>query len=89
MKMNSSAEQVVKPDHYQGKGGLQAIDVIEAFGLGFSLGNVIKYVLRAGKKEDRLQDLEKAMEYLKFEIENTRKIVKEVEEYIANLPDDL
>jgi hypothetical protein len=89
MKMNSSAEQVVKPDHYQGKGGLQAIDVIEAFGLGFSLGNVIKYVLRAGKKQDRIQDLEKAMEYLKFEIENTRKIVKEVEEYIANLPDDL
>ena len=87
--MNSSAEQVVKPDHYQGKGGLQAIDVIEAFGLGFSLGNVIKYVLRAGKKQDRIQDLEKAMEYLKFEIENTRKIVKEVEEYIANLPDDL
>jgi hypothetical protein len=89
MKMNSSAEQVVKPDHYQGKGGLQAIDVIEAFGLGFSLGNVIKYVLRAGKKQDRIQDLEKAMEYLKFEIENTRKIVKEVEAYIANLPDDL
>jgi hypothetical protein len=89
MKMNSNAEQVVKPDHYQGKGGLQAIDVIEAFGLGFSLGNVIKYVLRAGKKQDRIQDLEKAMEYLKFEIENTKKIVKEVEAYIANLPDDL
>jgi translation initiation factor 2B subunit (eIF-2B alpha/beta/delta family) len=89
MKMNSNAEQVVKPDHYQGKGGLQAIDVIEAFGLGFSLGNVIKYVLRAGKKEDRLQDLEKAMEYLKFEIENTKRIVKEVEAYIANLPEDL
>jgi hypothetical protein len=87
--MNSNAEHVVKPDHYQGKGGLQAIDVIEAFGLGFSLGNVIKYVLRAGKKEDRLLDLEKAMEYLKYEIENTKKIVKEVEAYIANLPDDL
>lgn len=80
---------MIKPDHYQGKGGLQAIDVIEAFGLGFSLGNVIKYVIRAGKKEDRIQDLEKAMEYLKYEIDNTKKIVKEVKEYIANLPDDL
>jgi hypothetical protein len=89
MKMNINAEQVVKPDHYQGKGGLQAIDVIEAFGLGFSLGNVVKYVLRAGKKDDRLKDLEKAMEYLKFEIENTKRIVKEVEAYIANLPEDL
>ena len=67
----------------------EAIDVIEAFGLGFSLGNVVKYVLRAGKKEDRLKDLEKAMEYLKFEIENTKRIVKEVEAYIANLPEDL
>ena len=87
--MNSNAEQVVKPDHYQGKGGLQAIDVIESFGLGFSLGNVIKYVLRAGKKHDRLNDLEKAMEYLKYEIDNTKRVVKEVEEYIANLPEDL
>lgn len=34
------------PDHYQGN-DLEAIDVIESFGLGFCLGNVIKYVLRA------------------------------------------
>ena len=87
--MNTTSNQVVKPDHYQGKGGLQAIDVIEAFGLGFSLGNVVKYVLRAGKKDDRVKDLEKAMEYLKYEIENTKRIVQEVESYIASLPEDL
>lgn len=87
--MNTHTDQVVNPSHYQGKGGMSAINVIEAFGLGFSLGNVVKYVLRAGKKEDRLKDLEKAMEYLKYEIENTKRIVEEVENYIANLPEDL
>ena len=39
------------PDHYGGKENTyEAIKVIEAYNLNFSLGNVIKYVLRAGKK---------------------------------------
>jgi len=53
----------VKPSHYQGN-GMQAVDVIEAFKLGYNLGNVVKYVLRAGKKDDRNQDLDKAIAYL-------------------------
>lgn len=64
-------EKVNHPSHYQGK-GLEAIDVIESFGLGFNLGNAIKYILRAGKKgsepEDRLNDLKKADWYLSREI---------------------
>jgi hypothetical protein len=56
-------DQVDHPPHYQGK-GLEAIDVIEAFGLGFCLGNTVKYVLRAGKKRDALTDLKKARWYL-------------------------
>ena len=87
--MNKNSDQVIRPDHYQGKGGLQVIEVIDAFGLGFSLGNVIKYVLRAGHKGDKITDLEKAIEYLKFEIDNHKKIVKEVETYIASLPEDV
>lgn len=87
--MNKNSDQVIRPDHYQGKGGLQVIDVIDAFGLGFSLGNVVKYVLRAGHKGDKITDLEKAIEYLKFEIENHKRVVKEVENYIASLPEDL
>jgi hypothetical protein len=55
------------PGHYQ-SGKMEAIDVIEAFGLGFNLGNVVKYVLRAGKKGDRREDLEKAKWYLDREI---------------------
>jgi len=56
------------PEHYQAN-GIEAIDVIEAYGLNFNLGNVIKYILRADKKGNKKQDLEKAQWYLKREIE--------------------
>lgn len=50
--------------------GFEVIDIIEAFGLNFCLGNVIKYVLRAGRKTDnKLDDLKKALDYLSHEIE--------------------
>ncbi len=61
-------DQVNHPSHYQSN-GLEVIDVIEAFSLGFPLGNAIKYILRADKKDDRLQDLKKAAWYLNYEIE--------------------
>jgi hypothetical protein len=51
------------PSHYDGK-TLKAIDVIEDFELDFHLGNVVKYTLRAGKKDSALDDLEKAVWYL-------------------------
>ena len=60
-------EMVNHPAHYQGAAGLEAIDVIEAFDLGFCLGNVVKYVLRHGKKNG-LEDLRKARWYLDREI---------------------
>ncbi len=63
-----------QPPHYQSPGGIETIDVIEEFELGFHLGNVVKYVLRAGKKDDRIADLQKARWYL------TRMIEKETHE---------
>lgn len=66
------------PQHYR-SGGIEAIDVIEAFGLGFNLGNVAKYVLRAGRKADALEDLMKAQWYLNREIarmENAARYTK-------------
>lgn len=62
------SDPVHNPSHYQ-SGGIEVIDVIEAFGLGFHLGNVVKYVLRAGRKGDALEDLEKAAWYLDREID--------------------
>ena len=57
-------DMVNHPAHYQSEGGLEVIDVIEAFGLGFCDGNAIKYILRAGKKGSREEDLKKARWYL-------------------------
>ena len=57
----------INPAHYTGfTGGAQPIDIAEH--LGFNLGNVVKYASRAGKKDDRLQDLHKALYYLQREI---------------------
>ena len=61
------------PSHYQGS--IQPIDLINAQDLNFNLGNVVKYVCRAGKKqgENILTDLEKAKDYINFEIERVKK----------------
>jgi hypothetical protein len=69
-------ETVDHPNHYK-SGGIEAIDVIEAFGLGFCLGNTVKYVLRAGRKTpDAIRDLEKARWYIDREIAALRKAVQ-------------
>lgn len=44
-------------------------DVIREWNLNFNLGNAVKYIARAGKKDDILQDLRKAKQYIEFEIE--------------------
>mgnify|MGYP001243981815 CR=1 FL=1 len=68
--MNQPYEKVEHPDHYQSE-NIEAIDVIEAFNLNFSLGSAVKYILRAGRKpnEARTDDLKKAIWYLKREME--------------------
>ena len=60
---------VDQPPHYK-DGGIETIDFIEAKKLGFNLGNAIKYISRAGKKNDALEDLKKARWYLNREINN-------------------
>ena len=47
--------------------------VVYLKGSDFCRGNIIKYVIRAGKKKDELQDLLKAQDYLNREIELIRK----------------
>jgi hypothetical protein len=68
----AAREAASHPAHYGGQDNLyEAIKVIEAWDLNFNLGNVVKYVCRAGKKDkDTLVgDLKKARQYLDFEIE--------------------
>ena len=69
------ANTVDHPDYYGGEDNpYEAIKIIEAYDLNFSLGNVIKYVLRAGKKSDSaIEDLEKAARYIQFQIDYLRR----------------
>lgn len=68
------SDVVNHPQHYGGADNpYEAIKVIEAWNLGFCLGNTVKYISRAGKKTpDALQDLEKAEWYLRREIDKQR-----------------
>ncbi len=74
----SEKEQVNHPDHYGGKDNpYEAIKVIEAWNLDFCLGNTVKYISRAGKKETdkTIQDLEKARWYLERKINQMKMVV--------------
>ena len=67
------SNKVNHPNHYRSDSGIEAIDAIEAWGLNFNLGNVIKYTCRAGLKENREEDLKKAAWYLQREISNVQR----------------
>ncbi len=76
MENQKNKEMVHHPEHYGGENNTyEAIKVIDAWDLGFCLGNTVKYISRAGKKESdkELQDLKKAMWYLQHHIEELEK----------------
>ena len=66
----AQTHSVDHPQHYRSDSGLEAIEVIEAWDLNFNLGNVVKYVCRAGLKgrTSKAEDLEKALWYLQREL---------------------
>ena len=65
-------EMINHPSHYN-QGKYEAIDVIEDWKLNFNLGNTVKYISRAGHKDNIIQDLKKASWYLNREIERLEK----------------
>ena len=65
-------EMINHPQHYN-MGKYEAIDVIEDWQLNFNLGNTVKYISRAGHKDDIIQDLKKASWYLDREIKRLEK----------------
>jgi hypothetical protein len=76
--MSEQKEMVNHPSHYGGEDNpYEAIKVIDEWNLGFCLGNTVKYISRAGKKnkEKELEDLEKALWYLQYYI-NQKKYEK-------------
>lgn len=67
-QVKEEAMDKINPEHYKSK--IQAIEVIEEWDLSFCLGNCVKYIARAGKKEGSTtkEDLEKAIWYLQREL---------------------
>lgn len=67
-------EAVNHPSHYGGDVPYESIKVINAWGLNFNLGNAVKYISRAGKKDPAklIEDLEKARFYLDDEIKQLK-----------------
>ena len=82
--MITLAETVNHPSHYN-TGKIEVIDFIEDQQLGFHLGNTVKYICRAGKKnsdnmsieQSTVTDLEKALWYLHRHITNITKVQNE------------
>jgi hypothetical protein len=67
--MEKTVDLVNEPPHYKcGDDTYEAIKIIEAHDLNFSLGNAVKYILRCNKKGNKKQDLEKAIWNLNREI---------------------
>lgn len=70
-RKDTQPDPVNHPAHYGGANNpYEAIKVIEAWQLGFCLGNAVKYISRAGKKGSAVEDLRKAAWYLNREIES-------------------
>lgn len=77
-KLAIKTETVNHPTHYNQ--GIEAIDIIESWGLNFSLGNAIKYILRSPHKGNQVEDLKKSVWYIQREIdrlENKNNTTKE------------
>ena len=62
--------------HYENRNNsnYDVIDFIKDYELNFNLGNVIKYISRLGKKDEKLRELRKALDYLQREIEHEEQI---------------
>lgn len=68
------ADLINHPPHYKA-GNVETIDFIEAKQLGFHLGNVVKYISRAGiKSHNPLEDLKKAQWYLNRYVAQLEKL---------------
>ena len=61
------------PSYYK-RGSLDVWDFIRDQGLNFHLGNAIKYICRAGYKDSKIHDLEKAIHYLQNELHHEKDV---------------
>lgn len=73
-RKENKKEAINHPSHYLKNTGFEVIDVIKAWKLDFNLGNAVKYIARAGKKDPAKynEDLSKAIWYINNLIETTK-----------------
>lgn len=64
---------VKRPAHYAEGRKYEPKDVIRDWGLNFNLGAAVKYCSRANRKADAVEDLEKAVTFIQFEIDALRQ----------------
>ncbi len=63
------SDNIKHPSHYAEGRKFEPKDVIRDWGLNFNVGSAVKYLSRAGRKDDIVQDLKKAQEFIQFEID--------------------
>ena len=77
-------EKMIKsPKHYTEGRKFEPKDVIRDWDLNFNLGNAVKYLARAGRKGDIVEDLKKAQQYIQFEIDALEAEGKEQKEQVT------
>jgi hypothetical protein len=84
-------DTVHKPSHYAKGRRFEPKDVIADWELGFNLGNALKYISRCGRKGDPIEDLQKAKEFIDFEISEYRKSrdKKDFENFVKTHKDEI
>ena len=87
-KEETSFDAVSHPSHYTEGRKYEPRKVIADWGLNFNLGNAVKYISRAGRKGDKIEDLRKAIQYIEFEIEECSRHseYEELLNYFKNRP---
>lgn len=72
-------DAISHPAHYCAGREYEPVKVIQDWGLSYCLGNVLKYIARAGRKDgcSRQEDLQKAMKYLEFEMQVEAKEIED------------
>lgn len=71
--MQEEKYDAINPAHYIKGRKYETRKVIADWGLNFNLGNAVKYLARAGRKNDTVEDLRKAIRYIEFEIEDQKE----------------
>ena len=75
-KSSNVSSTLSRPAHYGGEDNpFEAIKIIHHYNLNFNLGNIIKYTLRCGKKDEAIKELEKIKQYADFEIQRLNKTI--------------